>query len=158
MATRWPVEKTNAFWFGRPWVSVARDSEWVARVERYEIDCSRRAQIEQLVEEDFYSACPDNQGKVSFAREEACVQDLNFWVCNSSWSYCPTCFLLKPEKMRCTFAKRPVTKTVKNCICRKGRPVVSQIPEALRGLSRNDVCTLRPIEIHGCEYRVLQHG
>ena len=92
---------------------------------------------------------------------ETTGNNLKYWIQNSSWTFCPTCFSLKPEKLLQRYKGQPANKPLKKCLCADKKyivPTLCLIPDCLRNLSFNEICILRPFNFHFGDYRRLQNG
>jgi hypothetical protein len=89
------------------------------------------------------------------------ICDLDFWIRYCSWTYCPKCFLVIPEKLYPKFEKRPVMQGSRSGSCSQDRyvvPMASLILEPLLNLSFSNICTLRPIDLHCGNYERYKFG
>ena len=92
---------------------------------------------------------------------ETTASNITYWIKNSSWTFCETCFTLKPQKLLPRCKNKPINKVLKNCICAEKKyivPMLHLIPDCLRNLSFREICILRPFQFHFGDYRRLQHG
>ena len=90
---------------------------------------------------------------------ETTANNITYWIKNSSWTFCETCFTLKPQKLLPSYKNKPLNKVLKNCICADKKyivPMLHLIPDCLHNLSFREI--LRPFEFHFGDYRRLQHG
>ena len=144
MPTIWTTAKSIVFWTKRPWRFVAKDIDKNARVQRYKQDARAREQREIEKRQQFLAhygqtaALPNSMKKI-YSKE---AKALEFWMTDSSWSYCKTCKQLLPEKLMPKFINRPLLKVKKICTCASKRYIVPRykdIPKELRSLTKQEI-------------------
>ena len=87
--------------------------------------------------------------------------DLEYWCLYGAWTFCSRCHVLAPNKLLNSFTNRVPKTNVTNCPCAGTAyliPRYSLVPTPLRQLRYNEMCILRPINLHQGEYRQLAHG
>lgn len=161
---QWSTANAEVFWSERCPKLIMRyesdeedNSSWLQ-------DSQQARQVEEGEKAEFFQShsftdCrTDCFGKVQV---QSVSDNLIFWITNSSWTFCNTCKLLTTERLLPNFSKRPTTKQCKNCKCKQKRyviPLMSDIPDCLKGLKLKDLYILRPVDVHVGNVDRLQHG
>lgn len=111
--TKWTDILSLNFWAKKVWKYLTRDVERANRIERLEEEIASRAETIAMKKREFTNSLSDKQqaaeASTSYFQQEA--QDLEFWMIDSSWTYCEKCNQLYTTKMMPNFSKRPEVKT-----------------------------------------------
>ena len=86
--------------------------------------------------------------------------DLSLWAQYKSWSYCNNCKLLHRQSLLPSYQNERLS-TTKSCSCSTARyhtPRANEIPLCLKGLTKAEICALRPLTLHTGNFIMHQHG
>ena len=120
-------QQPSQFWATRNCHILMRDNDLETnRIRQEEVNSARVQNSEQVQKQDEDQQHFTLSNQTQFTQNlhprqtqpETTATNITYWIKNSSWTFCETCFTLKPQKLLPSYKNKPLNKVLKNYMCR----------------------------------------
>ena len=148
MTSAWDITQSRRFWLGRRLYVIA-DGEHEAQSRQRYIQHTRER--EQKEHNELHEFIVQNNLDLTAPDTSQDDDDLRFWAVHASWKFCKQCKCLVSVPLKASFRRRNPLTAANGCSCLSGRYIIPRefhFPHPLVGLTKQDIITLRPFDLH----------